>query len=53
LKENSKKPEKKPLEFVKVMIKELLLSQRYFYEAIYKPQRDELANKWSELISLK
>jgi 5-formaminoimidazole-4-carboxamide-1-beta-D-ribofuranosyl 5'-monophosphate synthetase len=33
--------------------KGVLLSQRYFYEAIYKPRRDELANKWSELISLK
>ena len=25
-----------------------LLSQRYFYEAVYKPRRDELAKKWTE-----
>lgn len=24
-----------------------LLSQRYFYEAVYKPRRDDLAAKWS------
>ncbi|KPJ74056.1 hypothetical protein AMJ52_02100 [candidate division TA06 bacterium DG_78] len=28
--------------------KGVLLSQRYFYETIYKPQRDELAKKWTE-----
>jgi hypothetical protein len=28
----------------------VLLSQRYFYEAVYKPRRDELASKWSELV---
>lgn len=27
----------------------VLLSQRYFYETVYKPRRDELAKKWSEL----
>jgi|UniRef100_A0A7V3RGH4 hypothetical protein len=27
----------------------VLLSQRYFYETIYKPRRDELAKKWSGL----
>ncbi|MDZ7374192.1 MAG: hypothetical protein ONB23_09505 [candidate division KSB1 bacterium] len=27
----------------------VLLSQRYFYESVYKPRRDELARKWSEL----
>ena len=26
----------------------VLLSQRYFYETIYKPRRDELAKKWTE-----
>ncbi|UCF70687.1 MAG: hypothetical protein JSW49_10930 [candidate division WOR-3 bacterium] len=26
----------------------VLLSQRYFYEAIYKPRRDELSEKWTE-----
>ncbi|MCX7995387.1 MAG: hypothetical protein N3A65_06415 [candidate division WOR-3 bacterium] len=29
--------------------KGVLLSQRYFYETIYKPRRDELAKKWSEM----
>jgi|UniRef100_A0A7C3YPF7 hypothetical protein len=29
--------------------KGVLLSQRYFYETVYKPRRDELAKKWSEL----
>jgi hypothetical protein len=27
--------------------KGVLLSQRYFYETIYKPRRDELAKKWT------
>lgn len=27
----------------------VLLSQRYFYETLYKPRRDELAKKWTEL----
>jgi len=30
--------------------KGVLLSQRYFYETVYKPRRDELANSWSKLI---
>lgn len=29
--------------------KGILLSQHYFYETVYKPRRDELAQKWSEL----
>lgn len=29
--------------------KGVLLSQRYFYEVVYKPRRDELAKKWSQL----
>lgn len=28
--------------------KGVLLSQRYFYETIYKPRRDELSEKWTE-----
>jgi len=28
----------------------VLKSQRYFYEVVYKPRRDELASKWSEMI---
>jgi hypothetical protein len=27
-----------------------LLSQKYFYELVYKPRRDELAKKWSEIV---
>lgn len=27
----------------------VLLSQRYFYETVYKPRRDELASRWTEL----
>jgi len=27
----------------------ILKSQRYFYETVYKPRRDELAEKWSSL----
>jgi hypothetical protein len=27
--------------------KGVLLSQRYFYETVYKPRRDELAKKWT------
>lgn len=33
--------------------KGVLLSQRYFYETVYKPRRDELAKKWTELVSQK
>jgi hypothetical protein len=32
--------------------KGVLLSQRYFYETIYKPRRDELAKKWTEASAL-
>ncbi|MCR4433160.1 MAG: hypothetical protein NUV70_03830 [Caldiserica bacterium] len=28
----------------------VLLSQRYFYEVIYKPRRDELAKKWDAMV---
>ena len=31
--------------------KGVLLSQRYFYETVYKPRRDELAKKWTEIFS--
>ncbi|RKX68601.1 hypothetical protein DRP53_10400 [candidate division WOR-3 bacterium] len=30
--------------------KGVLLSQRYFYESLYKPNRDKLAKKWSEMV---
>lgn len=29
--------------------KGILISQRYFYESVYKPRRDYLVEKWSEL----
>ncbi len=38
------------LEIVKSYDKGVLLSQRYFYEAVYKPRRDELVEKWSQLL---
>jgi hypothetical protein len=44
---------KEAVKIYKSYDKGVLLSQRYFYEAIYKSQRDELANKWSELFSRK
>lgn len=28
----------------------ILLSQRYFFESLYKPKRDELAAKWTKLV---
>jgi hypothetical protein len=37
------------LKIVKAYDKGVLLSQRYFYEVVYKPRRDELAKKWSEM----
>jgi len=33
--------------------KETLLSQHGFYELVYKPRRDELASKWTELAAKK
>ena len=33
--------------------KGILLSQRYFYESLYKPQRDKLAEKWTQLLKEK
>ncbi len=30
----------------------ILLSQRAFYEIVYKPRRDELAKKWSEMVEM-
>lgn len=38
------------IEIIKKYDKSVLLSQRYFYEIIYKPRRDELSKKWSELL---
>jgi len=38
------------IEIVKSYDKGVLLSQRYFFEAVYKPRRDELSKKWSEMV---
>lgn len=45
-----KKAWQEALKIVKAYDKGVLLSQRYFYEVVYKPRRDELAQKWSEMI---
>jgi hypothetical protein len=37
------------LDICKSYDKGVLLSQRYFFETVYKPRRDELAKKWSQL----
>jgi hypothetical protein len=37
------------LKIVSSYDKGVLLSQRYFYEVVYKPRRDELAKKWTAL----
>ena len=42
---------KEALQIVQSYDKGVLLSQRYFYETVYKPRRDQLAKKWSELAS--
>jgi hypothetical protein len=39
---------KEAVKICKEYDKGVLLSQRYFYETIYKPRRDELAKKWTE-----
>jgi hypothetical protein len=41
---------KEAIEIVSSYDKGVLLSQRYFFEAVYKPRRDELAKKWSEIL---
>ncbi len=40
---------KEAVEICKNYDKGILLSQRSFYEIVYKPRRDELAKKWSEM----
>jgi len=37
------------LEIMRQYPKELLLSQSGFFEQIYRPRRDELASKWTEM----
>ena len=40
---------KEALGIIEGFEKETLLSQRAFYEQVYRPRRDELAGKWTEL----
>lgn len=40
---------KEAIKLVKGFDKGVLLSQKYFYETVYKPRRDKLAKKWSEI----
>jgi hypothetical protein len=44
-----KKAWEEALKIVKSYKKDVLLSQRYFFELVYKPRRDELAKKWSQM----
>ncbi len=45
---NFSKAWKEAVKICKEHDKGVLLSQRYFYETIYKPRRDELAKTWTE-----
>lgn len=45
---NYRKAWKEAVKICKDYDKGVLLSQRYFYETIYKPRRDELAKNWTE-----
>jgi len=40
---------KEALDIIGQFDRETLLSQRAFYEQVYRPRRDELASKWTEL----
>jgi hypothetical protein len=40
---------KESLEIVKHYPKQVLVSQKGFFEEVYKPRRDELASKWTEM----
>ena len=44
---------KEALEMVKQFDRETLLSQHNFYELVYKPVRDSLATKWTEIATKK
>ncbi len=47
--ENFNRAWEEALEIVSRYDEGILKSQRYFYELVYKPRRDELAKKWSEM----
>lgn len=38
------------IQLVQRFDRDVLLSQKSFYEKVYRPMRDELANRWSQLI---
>ncbi|MEO0071261.1 MAG: hypothetical protein ABIK39_04160 [candidate division WOR-3 bacterium] len=40
---------KEAVEIMKKYDKGVLMSQHYFYETVYKPRRDELAERWTGL----
>lgn len=40
---------KEALDYVKSFDKEVLLSQSRFFSEVYRPRRDELAEKWTEM----
>lgn len=40
---------KESIEIVRQYPKEVLLSQTGFFEEVYRPRRDELASKWTEI----
>ncbi len=48
---NFSKAWKEAVKICKEYDKGVLLSQRYFYETIYKPRRDELVQRWTEKYS--
>lgn len=41
---------KEAVEIIKKFDKGVLMSQRSFYETVYKPRRDELAAKWTIMV---
>jgi hypothetical protein len=41
---------KEAVDLLKQFDSSVLLSQRDFYELVYKPKRDELASRWTELL---
>jgi hypothetical protein len=49
---NFKNAWKESLKIIQEYPKEILLSQNRFFQDIYRPRRDELASKWSEMSEL-
>jgi len=40
---------KESLEIIRQYSRDILLSQSGFFEQVYRPRRDELADKWTEM----